>query len=193
MRRRAAADAGDLYAARLQLDHEEDQVPLETGQREHFDGKEVGSGEAGPMCQQERLPRRALTPLGGRVDPVVLQDPLHRVPGDLVTEVGKRTSDPRVTPLRILAGHSHHEVSDLSECRGAPSTSSRTTVVFLGDQPSVPAEDRARNDSPGLGRFSHLTGSGPLWPHQAARIVLHRLCNRSMDSYGTIGPECTTN
>ena len=39
-------DAGDMYAARLQLDHEEDQVPLETGQREHFDGKEVGSGEA---------------------------------------------------------------------------------------------------------------------------------------------------
>ena len=60
-------DAGDLYAARLQIDHEEDQVPLETGQREHFDGKEVGSGEAGPMCQQERLPRRALTPLGGSI------------------------------------------------------------------------------------------------------------------------------
>jgi hypothetical protein len=54
-------DAGDLYAARLQLDHEEE-VPLETGQREHFDGKEVGSREAGPMCPQERLPRGALTP-----------------------------------------------------------------------------------------------------------------------------------
>ena len=35
-------------------------------QREHFDGKEVGSREAGPMRPQERLPRRALTPLGGR-------------------------------------------------------------------------------------------------------------------------------
>ena len=63
-------DSGDLYVARLQIDHEEDQVPLETGQREHFDGKEVGSCEAGPVCQQERLPRRALTPLGGWVDPV---------------------------------------------------------------------------------------------------------------------------
>jgi hypothetical protein len=28
-------DAGDLYTARLPLDHEEDEVPLETGKREH--------------------------------------------------------------------------------------------------------------------------------------------------------------
>ena len=68
-------NAGDLYTARLQLDHEEDEVPLETGEREHFDRKEVGSREAGPVCEQERFPRRALTPLGGRVNPVVLQDP----------------------------------------------------------------------------------------------------------------------
>ena len=138
-----------MYAARLQFDHEEDEVPLETGQREHFDGKEVGSREAGPMCEQERLPRRALTPLGGRVDPVVLQDPLHRVPGDLVTEVGQRTLDPRVAPLRILARHPHHEVSDLSERHRAASPSSRTAVVLLGDQPPVPAEDRVRGDDTG--------------------------------------------
>ena len=91
------------------------------------------------MCQQERLPRRALTPLGGRVDPMVPQDRLHRVPGDFVTEVGKRTLDPPVAPLRILARHSHYEVSDLSERHGAASPSSRTAVVLLGDQPPVPA------------------------------------------------------
>ena len=65
-------DAGEVYTTRLQLNHEEDEVTLETGKREHFDGKEVGSREAGPMCLQERLPRRALTPLGGRGDPVVV-------------------------------------------------------------------------------------------------------------------------
>jgi hypothetical protein len=110
MRRRVGVDAGDMYAARLQLDHEEDEVPFKTGQREHFDGKEVGSGEAGLVCEQEHLPWRALTPLGGRVDPVVLQDPLHRVPGDFVTEVGQRTLDACVAPLRILARHPRHEV-----------------------------------------------------------------------------------
>jgi hypothetical protein len=36
-------DAGHLYAARLQLDHEEGEVPLEAGEREHFDCKEVGT------------------------------------------------------------------------------------------------------------------------------------------------------
>jgi hypothetical protein len=64
-------NAGELHTARLQLDHEEDEVPLETGEREHFDRKKVGSREAGLVCEQERFPRRALTPLGGRVDPVV--------------------------------------------------------------------------------------------------------------------------
>ena len=65
-------DAGDLYTARLQLDHEEDEVTLETGEREHFDRKEVSSREAGPVREQERFPRRVPTPFGGRVDPVVL-------------------------------------------------------------------------------------------------------------------------
>src|SRR5687768_4771910 len=48
-------DAGEVYTARLQLNPEEDGVTLETGKREHFDGKEVGSREAGPVCWQERL------------------------------------------------------------------------------------------------------------------------------------------
>ena len=34
---------------------------------------------------------------------MVLQDPFHRVPGNLVTQVGKRGLEPRVAPLRILA------------------------------------------------------------------------------------------
>ena len=66
-----------------------------------------------------------------------------------MTEVGKRTLDPRVAPLRILARHPHHEVSDLSERRGAASTSSRAAVVLLGDQPPVPAKNRVRSDDAG--------------------------------------------
>jgi hypothetical protein len=149
MRCRAGGGCRRYVRGASAVDHEEDEVPLETGQREHFDGKEVGSREAGPVCEQERLPRRALTPLGGRVDPVILQDPLHRVPGDLVTEVGKRTLDPCVAPLRILARHTHYELSDLSERHRAASPSSRTAVVLLGDQPPVPAEDRVRGDDTG--------------------------------------------
>ena len=152
-------DAGDLYAARLQLDHEEDQVPLETGQREHFDRKEVGSREAGPVCQQERLPRRALTPLGGRIDPVVLEDPFHHVPGDLVTEVRQRTLDPRVAPQRILSRHPHHEVSDLAERLRAASTSLRTAVCTSGRSTSGTSGDRVRGDDTG---YLHQRASAEL-------------------------------
>ena len=85
----------------------------------------------------------------GRINPVVLQDPFHRVPRDLVTEVRQRTLDSRVAPQRILARHPHHEVSDLSDRHRAASTSSRTAVVLLGDQPPVPAEDRVRGHDTG--------------------------------------------
>ena len=48
------------------------------------------------MRPQERLPRRALVPLWSRVDPVVWQDPRHRVPGDVVAEVGERACRRRI-------------------------------------------------------------------------------------------------
>ena len=83
-------DPGDGHAAGLQRDHEEDQVPLEPGQREHLDGEQIAGREALPVRLQERLPGHAPAPLGSRVDPVVVQDPLHRGPSDLVAEVRER-------------------------------------------------------------------------------------------------------
>ena len=95
---------------------------------------------------------------------MVLQDPLHRVPGDFVTEVGQRTLDPRVAPLRILARHLHHKVSDVSARHQAASPSSRTAVVLLGDQLPVPAENRVRSDDTG-----HLHQCAP-----AKSLAAHR-------------------
>ena len=40
---------------------------------------------------------------------MVVQDPLHRVPGDVVAEVGERAADPRVAPRRILIRHPYDE------------------------------------------------------------------------------------
>ena len=54
------------------------------------------------MRLQERLSRRALVPLGSRGDPVVVQDPLDRVPGDVVAEVGERATDPLATLTSAL-------------------------------------------------------------------------------------------
>ena len=102
-------DPGDGHAAGLQRDHEEDQVPPEPGQREHLDGEQIAGREALPMRLQECLPGYAPAPLGSRVDPVVVQDPLHRGPSDLVAEVRERPADPCVPPLWILDRHPDHE------------------------------------------------------------------------------------
>ena len=98
-----------VHAAGLQRDHEEDQVPLEPGQRKHLDGEQIAGREALPVRLQERLPGHAPAPLGSRVDPVVVQDPLHRGPSDLVAEVRERPADPCVPPLGILDRHPDHE------------------------------------------------------------------------------------
>ena len=63
-------DPGDVHTAGLQLDHEEDEIPPKTGQGEHLDREEIGGRQAFPVRLQERLPRRALVPLGSRGEPV---------------------------------------------------------------------------------------------------------------------------
>ena len=105
---------------------------------------------------QERLPRRALVPLGSRGDPLVVQDPLHRVPGDVVAEVGERAADPRVTPRRILIRHPYDEFGYRPGCHRPSPTPAGTAIALLGDQTPVPAENRVRRDD-----ACHLTQDPP--------------------------------
>ena len=46
---RLRVDPGDGHAAGLELDHEEDEVPLETRQREHLNREQIAGGQAVPM------------------------------------------------------------------------------------------------------------------------------------------------
>ena len=125
---------------------EEDKVPLEPRERQHFDGEEIAGRQAVPVRLQKRLPRHTPAALGRRVDPVVVQDPLHRGPGDRVPKVQQRAADPCIAPRRILARHPHHKRGDLPWRHRSASTSAGTSVVFPGDQCPVPAEDRVRGD-----------------------------------------------
>ena len=95
-------------------------------------------------------------PLGSRGDPVVVQDPLHRVPGDVVAEVGERAADPRVAPRRILIRHPYDEFGHRPGCHRPSPTPAGTAIVLLGDQPPVPAENRVRRDD-----ACHLTQDPP--------------------------------
>ena len=109
----------------------------------------IRSHQAVPVRLQERLPRRAQGPLGSRVDPVVVQDPLHRVPGDLEAEVRERAADTRVAPPRILDRHPHDECGDLPWGHWPTAIAAGTAIVFLGDQSPVPVKNRVRRDDAG--------------------------------------------
>ena len=85
---------------------------------------------------------------------MVVQDPLHRVPGDVVAEVGERAADPRVAPRRILTRHPYDEFGHRPGCHRP--TPAGTAIVLLGDQTPVPAENRVRHDD-----ACHLTQDPP--------------------------------
>ena len=143
---RLRVDPGDGHAAGSQLDHEEDEVPPEPRQRQHLDGEQIAGRQALPVRLQERLPGHVPAPLGRRVDSVVVQDPLHRGPGDSVAEVRERAADPRVAPPRIVDRHPDHELGDVLSGHWSTSTSAGAAIVFRGDQSPVPTQDRVRGD-----------------------------------------------
>ena len=143
---RLRVDPGDGHAAGSQLDHEEDEVPPEPRQRQHLDGEQIAGRRALPVRLQERLPGHVPAPLGRRVDSVVVQDPLHRGPGDSVAEVRERAADPRVAPPRIVDRHPDHELGDVLSGHWSTSTSAGAAIVCLGDQSPVPTQDRIRGD-----------------------------------------------
>ena len=143
---RLRVDPGDGHAAGSQLDHEEDEVPPEPRQRQHLDGEQIAGRQALPVRLQERLPGHVPAPLGRRVDSVVVQDPLHRGPGESVAEVRERAADPRVAPPRIVDRHPDHELGDVLSGHWSTSTSAGAAIVFLGDQSPVPTQDRIRGD-----------------------------------------------
>src|SRR5262245_1634395 len=76
---RLAGDSCDLYRARLEAHHEEDEGPDQSAYGQHLDGEEVRRRQTVPMSGQERLPGRLRTARGGGLDAVVLKDSLDRV------------------------------------------------------------------------------------------------------------------
>ena len=112
-------------------------------------GEPIAGREALPGRLQERLPGHAPAPLGSRVDPVVVQNPLHRGPSDLVAEVRERPADPCVPPLGMLDRHPDHERGHGTARHRRASTAAGAAVVCLGDQSPVPAENRVRRDDAG--------------------------------------------
>ena len=94
------------------------------------------------MSGEERLPGHFRAALRGGLDAVVLQDRFDRVPSDVVAEVLQAAADARVAPGRILGRHAHDERGDIRLGGRATGTPRLRTVVLLGDETPVPAQDR---------------------------------------------------
>ena len=73
------------------------------------------------MRLYERLPRRSSGPLGRRFDPVVVQNPLDRVPGDVVAEIRERPTDARVpVPAPVAVDRSPSPPRSWAKTAGSP-------------------------------------------------------------------------
>ena len=99
------------------------------------------------MCLQECRPCRPLASLGRWLDATALQYIGHSPTTDTVAEVGQRPLNPRVSPTRIVLRHAHNQSGDLLHDPWPPRPMPVREIPFLGDQPSVPAQQSiGRND-----------------------------------------------
>ena len=73
---------------------------------------------------------------------VILEDGFDGVAADLVAEVLQRAADARVAPGRVLLRHPSDECDDVPFRSRATEASLLRAVVFVGDEASVPAQDR---------------------------------------------------
>jgi hypothetical protein len=98
-----------------------------------------------PRCALMNVaPRVSFSPLGGRIDSLLPEHPLDRVPPDLVSEIRERATDPRVAPPRVLLGHPDDQLHHLCRFSRSPRSALGAAVVFLGDKFPVPLQDRVR-------------------------------------------------
>lgn len=75
---------------------------------------------------------------------VVPQGVLERMAGDFVPEIVQGTANARVSPARILASPSHHQLGDILFDAWSSRPARFGPVVLRRDQVAVPPEQRVR-------------------------------------------------
>ena len=105
-------DPGDIDSTSLEIDDEENEISNQSRSRKHFDAEEIRRNDGSPIFLQERLPRHSA--FSGWGDSILEKNPLDGIATDLMPEVVERSSDSRVAPARIIAGHSKDQCADFS-------------------------------------------------------------------------------
>src|SRR5882762_3540918 len=96
------------------------------------------------MGADERLPRVAPLPRRGRIDTLLLEDTLDRVPPQFVAYVLERSTQSRIAPTRVLPSHPHQQADDAGHGARSPRPAFGAAIVLLRHQFAVPTQDRIR-------------------------------------------------
>ena len=142
---RVGSDPGDLNLPRRQLNNEEDIESDEATRCLDLDGEEVRRGDHVPMGLEKLAPGRSFASLWSGIDAVFPEDVGDGRPTNAVADVQQRALNSRVSPARVLSGHSHGEIGDGShDSRSALASS--LVGPLRSDELTVPSKNGVRRD-----------------------------------------------
>src|SRR5262252_7951158 len=136
---RSASDSANLNAARRQLDKEKDDEPFQAARRPYFYCKEITGHDPLPMSVEELLPSYLPASFRSRLDAMFFQDVRNGVVCQYVTQIGKCSLDPSISPGSILFCHPHNQRHDFLSRSPSSKCSKRSTIILLRNQFSVPS------------------------------------------------------
>ena len=101
------------------------------------------------------LPFSAISGIERRLRMKAIRDPVPRknlsdhAAGNSVTQIGHRSLDAPIAPIPVLFGHSHDQVLGLPGGARPSRSALPTAVVLLGNQLSMPGQQRLGRDNRG--------------------------------------------
>ena len=124
-------DAGDVDRSGGDVDEEQDVIRDQPLDRVHLDAHEIGRCQAFPVGLEKRRPSSVPVSLGGRLDAVLSEDVGDGASTNLMSQIGQRASNSRVSPRRIFKRHLENQIDDRFH-DAWPAWAATVTVVPLG-------------------------------------------------------------
>src|SRR5215510_1946844 len=136
---RSASDSANLDPPRRQLHKEKDDEPLQAARRPDFYCKEVTGHDLIPMSAEELLPSYLPASFRSPLDAMSFQDVRNRVVCQYVTQIGKCSLYPSISPGSILFRHPHNQRGDFLSRSPSSKCSRRSAIILLRNQFPVPS------------------------------------------------------
>ena len=139
---RMARNPGDLNASVFQMNEEQNVVSHQSSPRQHFHSEEVTASKDVHMSRKKVLPRRDLASPRSRSDAMLAQDVLDRLVRYIVPQVGQSRRFGRNPNPSSLSPSVRSALPLWWRQAGGPDTADSWTVELLGNEFSIPSENR---------------------------------------------------